>query len=137
MRSKPLLPQRVTVRPLDEQSIDVFGDAPVVAPRSRSFTVPMSVTWMTRAQSEPGAPGRESRDSAVGIVTKAVCDENGWTPRPDDIIVPVDGTALFVRDVQPDDAQPIRLGRPNGSWGAWRLTLSSSAAERRGATIYE
>lgn len=137
MRSRLQLPQLVTVRPLVVQATDAFGDSPVIAPRSRSFTVRMVVSWMTRATSESGSPGRESRETATGLVTKELCEQNSWIPSPDDIVETADGSVLFVRDAQPDDPKPIRLGSPSGSWGLWRLSLTNSAPERRGATSYD
>lgn len=74
---------------------------------------------------------------AMALVSKIECEAKGWTPEPDDIVELVNGDKLAIRDVQPDQAQPIRLGRPSGGWSEYRLNLMSTEPAYRAATTYE
>ena len=136
MRARKLSSQLVTVRKLVPQAGDEFGDASVEAHRATSFTVKMQVMYNRRETSIAGAPGRDIGVQAMALVEKAECDRAGWTPEADDLVTLNDGESLFIRDVQPESAKPIRLGNPTGGWLEWRLTLSNAGSERRAAGSY-
>lgn len=136
MRPRKLNPQLVTVRKLVSQAGDEFGDASVETHRASSFMVRMQVMYNRRETSIAGAPGRDIGVQAMALIEKSECERAGWTPEADDMVTLGDGESLFIRDVQPESAKPIRLGNPTGGWMEWRLTLSNAGAERRAAGSY-
>lgn len=135
MRTRLINPQLVTVRVLVPKDPDSFGDTSV-EPSRRSISIRMQVQWFTGKSSEPGLPGRDQQLIASGKVTRSDADERSWEPKADDIVELSDGRSLFIRDVQPDDALPIRIGRPNGGFGAYRLMFASSEPSQRAASVY-
>lgn len=130
-------PQLVTVRKLVSQAGDEFGDASVEAHRSTSFIILMQVMYNRRETSIAGAPGRDVGVQAMALVGKNECELKGWTPTADDLVTLGDGESMFIRDIQPETAKPIRLGNPTGGWSEWRLLLSNATGgERRAAASY-
>ncbi len=136
MRPKQYKPQLATVRPLIPSTGDVFGDVSVTPRRGPPFTIKMQVAYNRRETSIAGAPGRDIGVMAIVLVNKAEAASKGWTPQADDLVELI-GDKLFVRDIQPESAQSIRLGRPTGGWDEWRLNLSNSDPMQRAATQYE
>jgi hypothetical protein len=140
LRDRIHRPQWVTVRPLNPDDGDVFGDAPVVAPDDRdgSFRMKMQISWNVRTVGEFGSPGRTDDMSATALVRKRdIPPTVTWVPGSDDLIELVGGDKLFVAKAEPAMPRRVSIRRPDGGWDGWRLALVDRQPVRQGAIEYE
>lgn len=142
MRSRLVKHQFVTVRPLNPQTADEFGDAPIVVANNRdgSFRMKMQITMTAGSRYDSGKPGRSLDIRATAIVRQRDIPPtapDGWKPDGTDIFELANGDKLFVVDVQ--DALPKRVSIRNadGGFSGWRVTLSDKYPAMSAASQYE
>ena len=133
--------QFITVRRSVDRTADAdsFGDAPIIATDNRQDAIQIvaRVSW-NRRHSSAGIPGRVETYHATAILWKKDLTGSaiGYEPKKEDLWQMLNGD-LFVEDVQPTGALPIRLGRSKGGWAGWRITLTDRNPSQRAATSYD
>lgn len=143
MRPRLIRKQIVTVRPLEPQSGDNFGDAPILVSQTRQsgFQLKMQITHAFGLNFEPEGPGGRTRDVRItALIRKRDVPHNapeGWSPNTNDLFELADGYTLFLQDVQPAYPRRVSVRTPRGGYDGWRVDLTDRTPTMSPASEYE
>jgi hypothetical protein len=144
MRDRTLRKQVVTVRPLNAQQGDSFGDAPILTSQTRlsgfRLKIQVSHTFGVSFEASKGPGGTTSDVRIVGLIRKRDVPPNapdGWSPTKNDLFELADGYKLFMSTVEPAYPRRISIGSPNGGFDGWRVVFTDQNPSMSPASEYE